>query len=155
MAMTRCFFTKILDEDKILYLDVDTVVDGSLQELWNIDITNYCLAGRREEWKEDYINSGVLLMNLKRIRQLKLDDALISLLHRCRFVFPDQDAINIIFRNYIKYIPRKFNSLGQNEWCSGDDVIRHFAGVIKPWKPDADPKDIEIWNKYVTTTIVE
>lgn len=48
MAMTRCFLSKILKEDKILYLDVDTVVDADLTELWNIPLGGNFVAARSE-----------------------------------------------------------------------------------------------------------
>ena len=44
----RCFLTKMIDEDKILWLDVDTIVHDSLDELWNMDMTNLAIAGWRE-----------------------------------------------------------------------------------------------------------
>lgn len=79
MVLARCWLSKILTEDKILYLDIDTLVLNDLTDLWNINITNYALAG----WPEDpnigassvkksmngYINAGVILMNLKFIRE--------------------------------------------------------------------------------------
>lgn len=78
MVLSRCWLSKIIPENKILYLDIDTLVLDDLTNLWNIDMTNYALAG----WPEDpnfgasaiknilhkYVNSGVLLMNLEFIR---------------------------------------------------------------------------------------
>lgn len=47
----RCFLTKMIDEDKVLWLDVDTIVCDSLEELWNMDITNLAIVGWREQEK--------------------------------------------------------------------------------------------------------
>ena len=68
--------------DKALYLDCDLVVNGPLKELWQTDITDYICAGVPDLWIENiyykpeigmsldelYINAGVLLLNLKKMR---------------------------------------------------------------------------------------
>lgn len=154
MAMVRCFFSKILEEDKILYLDVDTVVDADLSELWNIQLGGNCVAARSEQPEMSdrvlpvgYFNSGVLLMNLKLIRALHYDDALLRLLKNCRFLFPDQDAMNIVFKNKVAYFSEKYNALGR-EMHNTDVVIRHYAGLTKPWKENAKADEKAFWDKY-------
>lgn len=151
MAMVRCYFTKILNEDKVIYLDVDTIVDGDISDLWNFNIGGNYIAARAEN--ESYFNSGVLLMNLKLIKSHKLDDILMRLLRGCRFAFPDQDAMNLIFKNHIAHLPNKFNQIGGNEVYDGELVIRHFAGIVKPWKDGATEKDKALWNKYKVEAI--
>lgn len=152
MAMTRCFLTKILKEDKILYLDVDTVVDADLQELWNYNMRGNYVAGREES--PGYINSGVMLMNLRLIRSSGLDDRMIDLLKRCRFVFPDQDVINLVFKGSITFLPAKFNAVGADFLVYDKEIsIRHFAGVTKPWKEKAAEKDKAFWNKYAVSEL--
>lgn len=47
-CLMRCFLTKMIDEDKIIWLDVDTIVMDSLDELWEMDMTNCAIAGYRE-----------------------------------------------------------------------------------------------------------
>ena len=154
-AMARCFLTKILDENKVLYLDVDTIVDSDLSELWNWSLGGACLAAKREHESESnraipdqYFNSGVMLMDLNSIRKLHLDDRVIKLLKTCRFVFPDQDAINFVFKYRVSFLPNKFNALGGKEVYDDEIVIRHFAGIVKPWKPNAKPEDVAFWEKY-------
>ena len=154
MAMARCYLTKILTEPKVLYLDVDTVVEGSLKELWNTTMGSNCIMGMEE--CDGYINSGVLLMNLHLIKALKEDDNLIRLMKICRMQFPDQDAINIVFHNSKGFIPQIYNKTGFAKQAYSDPdgyIIRHFAGIAKPWKPYANPKDIELWDKYKTDRI--
>ena len=148
MATVRCFLGKILKEDKIIYLDVDTLIDGSLSELWSLDMSRKCIAGRYEDG--DYINSGVLLMNLGLIRSLGYEDRIKDLLENCKFVFPDQDALNLIYKVYKKSIPKKFNILGTKEPLEEKEVvIRHFAGLRKPWQGEMElESDTELYNKY-------
>jgi lipopolysaccharide biosynthesis glycosyltransferase len=69
--------------EKILYLDGDTIIVGSLHELNNIDISNYYGAvvkdfGMLTRWRDENIesiklnqhfNSGQMLLNLKKMRE--------------------------------------------------------------------------------------
>lgn len=148
MATVRCFLGSILKEDKVIYLDVDTLIDGSLEELWNLDISDKCIAGRYEVG--DYLNSGVLLMNLNLIRKLKYEDKIKNLLENCKFQFPDQDALNLIYKMYKTDIPKKFNILGNKEPLNEKEIIiRHFAGITKPWQGEMKlDSDKELYNKY-------
>ena len=77
--------------DKALYLDGDLVVNGSLEKLWDTDITDYLCAGVHDLWIENinykpqigfssdelYINAGVLLLNIPKMREEKI----LSLIH--------------------------------------------------------------------------
>lgn len=148
MATVRCFLAKILKESRVIYLDVDTLIDGSLNELWNLDMSGKCVAGRYES--KNYINSGVLLMNLNLIRGLKYENKIKDLLENCKFVFPDQDALNLIYKVYKRSIPKKFNILGTKEPLEEKEIIvRHFAGLKKPWQGEMElESDKELYNKY-------
>lgn len=155
MAMVRCFFSKMIDEDKVLYLDVDTTVDGSLEELWNTNLGGTYLAAREES--NGYFNSGVLLMNLRAIRNSGKDNKLLDLLKTCKFVFPDQDAMNIIFNKNVTLIPEKFNKMGRDYqvYDGSEIIIRHYAGITKPWKKTASELDKQFWGKYYTDSITK
>ena len=115
MSYIRCYFSKIITEEKVLYIDADAIVIDNIEELWKLDIKDKALAGVHEggEWSkhlgiegmdDKYINSGVLLMNLDYIRKEKLDDTMISLLNKNYYHFPDQDVINIACKDKIKYL---------------------------------------------------
>lgn len=154
MAMVRCFLTKILDEKKVIYLDVDTLVDKNLDDFWNMSLQGNYLAAKDE--KQNYFNSGVLLLDLEKIRLSGMDDQAIDLLKTCKFIFPDQDVLNIVFRNHVFRMPQKYNAIGSAKYdkiYDTDISIRHFAGVIKPWICGAEQQDIDFWNKYYVDKI--
>jgi lipopolysaccharide biosynthesis glycosyltransferase len=97
-----------------------------------------------------YINSGVVLFNLKNMRDFGADKLLIKELEKsnCNYVLFDQDLINIAFNGYIKHIPIKWNyfitfysSVGRNNLESG--FIHHYVGQ-KFWK---DPEARKRWEK--------
>lgn len=154
MTFVRCYLSKILKEDKIIYLDADTIVNKSLLDLWNTDIENYALAGVKEygEWfdyigvpNDKYINVGVLLMNLKYIRENKLDDKIIKLLNERLFAFPDQDTINIVCENKIKYINPIYNSQILT-LITSNAVVFHYIRKQKGWLRDSFRS--EYWFRY-------
>ena len=72
-----------------------------------------------------------------------------------KLLLPDQDAINLVFKGRIKPLPDKFNAIGRYYQVYGKQeiVIRHFAGIVKPWLNNAEPEDIAFWNKYKTSRI--
>ena len=107
MIFARCYFSKVLKCDKIIYIDVDALCVDNIQEIWNLDLQDNAIAGVFEngEWEKylqfnkldtTYINAGFMLMNLKQIREQGIDDKIIYLINNISYAFPDQDAINIV-----------------------------------------------------------
>lgn len=115
--------------DKILYLDIDMMAGKDISELYNIDITEYEYAAVKEKYgskfiRPDYINAGMLLLNMKKIKETKLlEKARYSIKNR-KMLFADQDAI---FWNTTKklLLPRKYNE--QSKFNRKDTVICHFC----------------------------
>lgn len=156
MSYIRCYFSKILNEDKVLYIDADAIVVDDIKDLWNLDLKNKALAGVKEsgEWSnhlgiegmdDKYINSGVLLMNLDLIRKEKLDDMMIDLLNKNFYHFPDQDVINIACKDKIKYISNIYNSTETTGIIDNAKIV-HYIRENKGWIKTS-PRS-EIWYKY-------
>lgn len=163
------FFKLELDEilknlDKVLFLDCDIIVTKDLSSLYNIDMSTYYLAGCKDitpiihhikiynKYYGNYFNVGVLLLNLKLIRQ----DAFFYkvrnyyLTQGNNFMFPEQDALNNIIGDKVKILPPKYNWITTNKNYTKNQlskfygidskdikdkniVIFHYAG-IKPWE---------------------
>jgi lipopolysaccharide biosynthesis glycosyltransferase len=110
----RIFLPELLPTlDRILYLDIDTIVVDSLRPLWEIDlgdsylgaVTNVLEPGNRHHPEalglagpEAYFNSGVLLMNLDALRRDGCGERLyrFAVDHRDQLMWPDQDALNLL-----------------------------------------------------------
>lgn len=163
MSYIRCYFSKVLNEDKVLYIDADAIVVDNIKELWNIDLKNYALAGIKEsgEWERHlgikgmdhkYINSGILLMNLDLIRKLKLDDEMIELLNNNFYHFPDQDVINIVCKDKIKYLSCIYNS-NETTGIVDNAKIVHYIRENKGWIKTSPRSDI--WFKYFNEMLNE
>jgi lipopolysaccharide biosynthesis glycosyltransferase len=101
------------DADRILYLDVDTIAIGSLEELWQTDLTDYYLAAVSNVFQlnhlsrlaaldidmpQSYFNSGVLLMNLDLMRRDGCSHTLRehAIENAQQLLWPDQDTLNLV-----------------------------------------------------------
>lgn len=130
MAMMRITLCKYLKESRVLSLDVDTIIDGDISELWELPIKDYYLAGGREPDKSHnglYINAGVVLFNLKKMKDGKADE-IIEALNRKLYGFLEQDAIYEFCQGGIYEMPAKYNFHTWSETCE-DPVITHYAGM--------------------------
>lgn len=133
MVLMRAALSKILTDDKVLSLDVDTIVDGDISELWSMPLDDYYLAGAREPIKSKeylYVQMGVVMFNLKKLRD-GTDDKIINALNTKQYAFCEQDCINEYCRGHILKMDSKYNV---NDWTepTNDPRIYHFA-AIRQW----------------------
>ena len=136
MTLMRLALFKILKVNKVLSLDIDTIVDGDINHLWDIPMDDYYVMGGREPFKSKehlYINSGVAMQNLKKLRD-GTGDKLIEIANSTYYPFPDQDILNAVCQDHILEFEPKYNSHPWNDDPALKDhwVIKHFA-TIKNW----------------------
>lgn len=141
--------------DKCIYIDADTVIPGDISRLYNEDlednylgcivdkstIDNEILASYFEEVvgipRDKYINSGVLLMNSKKLRELKIDEKFLDLYIKYGFdvIAPDQDYINSMCYGHIKYLSDIYDAMpNPNNKEAEKPVIIHYNLFLKPWQ---------------------
>lgn len=152
-TMFRLMLPEILPNlNKIIYLDADLLVNRDIKGLWDIDVSNYCVAGVRDYGtyrntenpypvvhglvdRGKYINAGVVVLNLNKIRTtINLKKASIDYLieHPKSDLF-GQDALNVVCRNSILILDDKWNvyvcivRFENNKEL--DDCIYHYAGT--------------------------
>ncbi|HFI2437873.1 TPA: glycosyltransferase [Streptococcus suis] len=145
----------LVDLKRILYLDVDILVHGNLMEFFQTDLEGYELGAIVEadifkyyQWYLDslgfspndaYFSSGVLLMDLDKMRQNGTTNQLIAIaLEKARdYKFPDQDILNTYYKGQFKQLSPAYNYTDvrkQNRELAADEiVIEHFNGDIKAW----------------------
>ena len=113
----------IPEVDKIIYLDCDIQIKSSLKDLFSIDINDYYFAAvediagevnAKRLKLEKYFNSGVLLLNLNKFREINFTSKVFPWIdeHRDILRFHDQDVLNIYFADKIKFIDKKWNMQG-------------------------------------------
>lgn len=131
MAMMRAALCKLLDVDKVLSLDCDTVAMRDCSSVWDIDISNSYFAATPEKWAKKmrpgltYCNIGVALLNLDKLRDGKADE-IINVLNTHYFKWVDQDAYNYLCQGRITEIDSAFNSC---PWTveGSKPIIVHYA----------------------------
>lgn len=137
--------------DKIIYADVDMIFRTPLREIYDIDLNGKYLAGALtsspESWKRykryldkigvdytSYFNAGILVINSRLQRENNVDKEYCRLSAK-KFLYQDQDILNIVCKGKAAFFDRRFNllpSLYDNESGYGRDVVIHYAGD-KPW----------------------
>ncbi len=133
--------------DKILYLDVDMMVGGDLNNLFNIDIEEYEYAAVKEKYgcwfiRPDYINAGMLLINMKKSRENKLFEKARKLIKTKKLLFADQDAL-FWSTTKKKIIPRIYNE--QSDFNRKDTIVCHFCKRLL-WLPYPHTENFKQWN---------
>lgn len=132
--------------DKVLYLDYDAVAIKSIENLWNIDISDYDFAGVKDYYgrffiSPRYLNSGVLLINMEKVRKNRTFEKSILLVKNKKMLLPDQTALNKCATKKL-ILPAKYNEQHKIE---KDTVIRHFSMTIK-FFPKFKTQNIKPWD---------
>jgi len=124
VIVTRLLLDKFLPKgiNRVLYLDGDTIVRGSISDLYNSDLGDAIIGASIEptidrEHKESlgisgaYYNSGMLLIDMEKWRKEQIGARMISYYrsHDGRLFAPDQDVINGVLKNRIKTLAPKYN----------------------------------------------
>jgi len=132
--------------DKVLYLDADVLCKGDISELYNIDIEKYEIAGVKDYYGKiffypRYLNSGVLLLNMKKIRKTNLLSKALGLCSKKKIFLPDQTAINKYARKKL-ILPSRFN---EQKKLKDNTLIRHFSMTLK-FFPKFKKQNIKPWH---------
>lgn len=171
-ALVKFLLPQVLHNlDKTLYIDDDVIVKKDLKSLFATDLSHYSVGVVPDvpqvfystqsfgaEYGRDYFNSGVLLMNLERMRENDDTSTLLETKRTLKSRLQDQDVFNSVYANDKLVLPIKFNTLLVNlhrsegryqletinkrfgtryknlEDIRRDSTITHFCSPDKPWK---------------------
>lgn len=133
--------------DKVLYLDIDMMAGDDISKLYNIDIKDYEYAAVREKYGSvfiwpDYINAGMLLLNMKKIKETGLLEKARELIKNKKLLFADQSAIYYSTTKKL-LLPRIYNE--QSKFNKKDTVICHFCKRLL-WKPYPHTENYKQWH---------
>lgn len=168
--------------DKILYLDADILCLNDINSLYALDLGDYLYAGASHTASANlselvnklrlgnyearaYVNSGVLLMNLKQMRQDITLQEILDYINQTSswLLLPDQDILNALYGYRIQLLPdhiynydTRYNvryytkSSGQwnLNWVIANTVFLHFCGKDKPWNTDYHGRYSALYKHY-------
>lgn len=131
--------------DKILYLDIDVLFNRDVNLLYQIDVSEVEYAAARDHYGKylispNYVNAGVMLWNLKMMRETKLLEKARELIRKKKLTFADQSAI-IRSTTKKKMLPQKFND---QKFLHKHTVVRHFSKRLF-WLPYPHTANIKQW----------
>lgn len=154
----RLFIADLFPQyDRALYVDTDTVWAADPAPLVNFDLQGNLIAASRDYSiahvqpmldyiqgavgvaTDRYINSGVLVLNLARLRAEKFSQHFLTLANRYEFdcIAPDQDYLNAICAGQIQYLPEEDNAMPHptpdGEPAVAQPRLVHYNLFEKPW----------------------
>ena len=180
ISYMRCLFPTIFPFTRLLlYLDSDVMcLRSGIEQLFDEPIDDYYVAAvsdppvlyssfgkddARNTGNSDYFNSGVMLMNLDKLRKAGIAAELAKWClewdySKLRYCWHDQTLCNYLMKDKVLLLPYKWNNqfLGSFDNSAkaykrylkeqgfddpveslGSTILLHFCGWNKPWKPEA------------------
>lgn len=133
-ASIRLFLDLLDVPEKLIYLDADVMCLSDINELYSTDVSDFELAASLDVvghrfFPRRYCNSGVLLLNLKLIKETGLFEKARKKVRRRPMLMPDQSAINSFAKKKL-VLPYRFN---EQRDIKDDTVIKHFCMGYK-WR---------------------
>ena len=143
-SMLRLYADKVLELaalDRLLYLDYDVVCRGDIREFYGMDMTGVEAAGvldiygrwfyhYRGLFRQDYMNSGVMLFNMPECVKSGCLARAAKLCAERKMMLADQAALNKVIEHR-KLVERKYNEQGERP--RRDTVLHHFSNNFKFW----------------------
>lgn len=148
-------YPSILPVDKVIHLDIDTIICDSLESLWDTDLTGKWFAACRENnnwwyrpFGDRYFNMGIAVINLEQMRQDGVEQTMQDFLNTVPQPFADQDAWNKygIEADMIASLDTRWNecdAVGRTD----NPAIIHFCG-FKDWWTKRDMCRVEYLDRY-------
>lgn len=150
---------------KAIYIDSDVILRGDIGELFDVELGDNALAAVIDpkvtdikEFRdyvdnalgiphEEYVNSGVQVMNLKKMRKIKYLTQMIDLIREfdADLVAPDQDYLNLILRGQIMSLSPVWNAEPTKDLPRSIKLV-HFNLFNKPWHYKDVPCERIFWN---------
>lgn len=159
--------------EKVLYLDSDIIILDDIAKLYNVNINNYLIGAVSERWFRNYtefkgygekviglksykkyINAGIMLMNLQKLRNIQFEDKFLHLLETVKYRFAqDQDYFNRICKGNIKYLKEYWNASAYLYKKSNPKIV-HYT-IFKPWLYKDMPNNQYFWNNAKETVFYD
>lgn len=141
------------DYDKAVYIDSDTITLVDIAKLYNTEMGDNLIAGIPDgavqaipifqDYVEkvvgvsnynNYFNAGIIVMNLKALREYKFQEKFLYMLEKIKFeVAQDQDYLNRLCKGRVKLLGFEWNRMPAMGEQEGERNIIHYNLGCKPW----------------------
>ena len=159
------------DYDKAVYIDSDTITLVDIAKLYNTEMGDNLIAGIPDgavqaipifqDYVEkvvgvsnynNYFNAGIIVMNLKALREYKFQEKFLYMLEKIKFeVAQDQDYLNRLCKGRVKLLGFEWNRMPAMGEQEGELNIIHYNLGCKPWYFDNVLYQEHFW-KYAEKT---
>lgn len=149
---------------KAVYIDSDVILRGDIGELFDIELGDNVLAAMVDpkvsaipEFRDyvdnavgvphdEYVNSGVQVMDLRKMRKMKYLSTMIEMMRKydADLVAPDQDYLNVILRGKILFLDPVWNAEPVKDLSRNVKLV-HFNLFNKPWHYKGVPCERIFW----------
>ena len=178
----RLLAPQIMEVDRFLYVDADTLCDVDVSELQSFDMKSAPAAwvpeaplsravdrNVAEQLGNDetgsYFNAGVMLVNVYEWRRQKVTENSMEYIARYRPVFHDQSALNCVLYHKARLLDAKFNCMSnmRKNWpvlkqpYGSIGRFVHFLDYPKPWDCGAEMvhPQYRLWRAVLNRTAMK
>lgn len=174
--MRHAMYDMFPQYDRVLWLDGDTLIMDDISEIFNTPMGDfYYFAGTKEDRhylkylstrkaedvhgayhdliidRHNYINAGVLLMNLKLIREDQLGERLVNRINNYRIFYPDQTIINEQCMDRIYYLDCEWNTSHFTDEAKMPRII-HMSSCDRT---ELMKETVELYNKVTFDEVMK
>ena len=140
IGLLKVCYGELLPCDKVIHLDADTIINGSLKGFWETDVKGKWFAMAREyrgwyrPFGDKYYNAGVMLLNLKQMRKDNIQSKMVEYLNTVPQPWCEQDAFNYygLLDDKIVELDIKYNENVMTGFTDDPKVI-HYCSIGDWW----------------------
>lgn len=141
-------------QERLIWLDSDTIVLGSLEPIWNLDLKGMPIAAAPNPWgnpnnprdRKPYFNTGLLVYDMKLWQEEKLSKTLVKNAKINLWGDCDQGAFNSVLAGRWHKLDRIWNNAVTEDVST---KVMHFMSRPKPWESTAPNK---LWLEMLDRT---
>ena len=162
IAYVKYFIADLVDREKVLYIDSDTVINGDLKSIFSINLSGFPVAAVRDI--DGSYNTGVLLIDIAKWRELSISEQCLEICSNKKneqLELEDfknsQSIFNQLFQDNCLELAKRYNvQVGYdlvafyNNWqehfnLEYDPIVIHYTTNRKPWNSSVSYRFREKW----------
>lgn len=165
IAYAKYFIPRLIDRERVLYLDTDVIINGSLTSFFLTDLKGFPVAAVRDV--DGSFNTGVMLIDNLQWKELSVSDKCLELSEgeksehwELEHFNGDQTILNSVFQDNWLELDKRFNvQVGYdlvafyNHWeehfnLEDEPLVIHYTTNRKPWNSSVSYRFREKWWEF-------